>query len=263
MQLPGAARVLLLLLNLAVAKCEVSNAYPYYAATEFGTIDRDGTVRVCATSAPPYIMPGPASSAAGQPLYSYAELLTLPQAGSVFSSTGGNLTLVTGFDVDMCTLVFVDMLGYDLEIRVYGTHLDGLVALRKGECDLFASAAGLDPYRHECPDTASDILDSSFTLSGDYGDANYTAAWRDIQCLEYSAPYTDSGFAIMSLARKRSLDVAAALFAPDAANSMMWLLLGFIVVGWIFCVSEAFATEGVVNISNGMYWSIITLTTVG
>ena len=182
--------------------------------------------------------------------------------------------VLEGFDVDLRQLVFGRM-NMDYNVRVFGTYSEVGVRTRTAECDVgwspFFATGSREACNEECPHLNGTFFgqDDPTVVRSPLPSA--LSSWSYWCCLDFSSNYINNQLGLMyEQPRKyQTFLERIAAHTPSFFNAVSMLFLSCVIAGHAIWMLEKeqnpqeFPPTYVHGIDDGIWWAMVTLTTVG
>jgi hypothetical protein len=185
---------------------------------------------------------------------------------------------VFGFDSYARTTIF-EMLGIDYELRMYRSYTEVVVRTRNGECDIGWAALFSKSFRDQCvfssSQTCSNINTTFLEVDGAVVEP-FPPQMRGNRfqcCVDFATNYFPMGMSLVyyhpSQVSSSTQAIVDALFSVYMLNACGFIATVTIVSAHIVWLLERkqntdmFALDYLDGVGDGLWWSVVTLATVG
>ena len=182
--------------------------------------------------------------------------------------------VLEGFDVDIRQLVFGHM-NMEYNVRVFGTWSEVGVRTRTAECDVgwlpFFATGSREACNEECPHLNGTFFSQDDPTVVRSPLPSALSSWSYWCCLDFSSNYINNQLGLMyERPRKyQTLLEVIATHTPSFFNAVSMLFLSCVIAGHAIWMLEKdqnpqeFPPKYVHGIDDGIWWAMVTLTTVG
>jgi hypothetical protein len=172
---------------------------------------------------------------------------------------------IDGFDYRFLEAVLVENLGFITTYLFYPDELSALVGLLNQDCDLAAGGIKLASAITACADLATSGVKQHIQElpSSDYGTIQYASRKENVTCLDFSLPYTTSGYALMSRPMQGGYTLVDAMLSVTLLNVVTPIFVAVLSFGILIYALEHSSNPSSRTLSDTLYFAFVTVATVG